>query len=116
MRAIQINHHGGPEVMQLTEVSVPTPGQGEVRVSHRACGVNFVDVYFRTGLYPAKLPLILGAEGAGVIDAIGPGVTHLAIGDRVAYAARTQGSYAEARILDATLLLKLPDAIDFPTG
>jgi NADPH2:quinone reductase len=116
MRAIQINQHGGPEVMQLVQVEVAAPGHGEVRVSHRACGVNFVDVYYRTGLYPAKLPLILGSEGAGVVDAVGPGVTHLAVGDRVAYVARTQGSYAEARVVDATMILKLPDAIAFETG
>ncbi len=113
MRAIQIEAHGGPEQLQLVDLPVPEPKPGEVRVRHRAIGVNFLDVYHRTGLYKAQLPLVLGTEGAGVIDAVGAGVTHLAIGDRVGYAARTPGSYAEARTLDSAQVVKLPDAIDF---
>ncbi|HSD86054.1 MAG TPA: quinone oxidoreductase [Kofleriaceae bacterium] len=116
MRAIQIDRVGGPEVMELREVPVSEPAKGEVRVRHSAIGINFIDTYVRTGLYPAKLPVVLGSEGAGVVDAVGPGVTHLAVGDRVAYAARTQGSYAEARVLDATPVVKLPDAISFETA
>jgi NADPH2:quinone reductase len=116
MRAIQIDRFGGPEEMHLVDVPVGDPGPGEVRVRHRACGINFVDIYNRTGLYPNQLPLVLGAEGAGVVEAVGSGVTHLAVGDRVAYAARTQGSYAEARVLPAIPVVKLPDAIDFDTG
>jgi len=113
MRAIQIERTGSPEVMQLVDVPVREPGPNEVRVRQRAIGVNYIDTYFRSGLYPAQLPLVLGAEGAGVIEAVGAGVDGLAVGDRVAYAARTQGCYAEARTLDIAQVVKLPDAIDF---
>ena len=116
MKAVQVARHGGPEVLRVVEVPVPEPGPGSVRVRHTAIGLNFIDVYFRTGLYPAPLPLIPGGEGAGVVDAVGSGVTGLAVGDRVAYAARSQGSYAEARVLEANLCQRLPDAIDFETG
>jgi NADPH2:quinone reductase len=116
MRAIQIERFGGAEEMHLADVPVGDPGPGEVRVKHRACGINFIDIYHRTGLYPNQLPLVLGAEGAGVVEAVGSGVTHLAVGDRVAYAARTPGSYAEARVLPAFPVVKLPDTIDFDTG
>jgi len=116
MKAIQIDRFGGPEVMQLAEVAIGDPGPGEVRVRHRACGINFIDIYHRIGLYPMPLPLVLGTEGAGIVEAAGAGVTHLVPGDRVAYAARAPGSYAEARILPAFQVVKLPDAIDFETG
>jgi NADPH:quinone reductase len=116
MRAIQIDRFGGAEELHLADVPVGDPGPGEVRVRHRACGINFIDIYHRTGLYPNQLPLVLGCEGAGVVEAIGSGVTHLAVGDRVAYAARTPGSYAEVRVLPAIPVVKLPDAIDFETG
>jgi NADPH2:quinone reductase len=116
MRAIQIERFGDTDVMHLADVPVGEPGPGEVRVRHRACGINFIDIYHRSGLYPLPLPLVLGAEGAGVVEALGAGVTHLAVGDRVAYAARTPGSYAEARVLPALPVVKLPDAIDFETG
>src|SRR5215468_1652302 len=116
MRAIQIDRFGGAEEMHLADVPVGDPGPGEVRVRHRACGINFIDIYHRTGLYPNQLPLVLGCEGAGVVEAVGSGVTHLAIGDRVAYAARTPGSYGEARVLPAIPVVKLPDTIDFETG
>ncbi|HEX3763425.1 MAG TPA: quinone oxidoreductase [Kofleriaceae bacterium] len=116
MRAIQIDRFGGAEEMHLADVPVGDPGPGEVRVRHRACGINFIDIYHRTGLYPNQLPLVLGTEGAGIVEAVGAGVTHLAVGDRVAYAARTPGSYAEARVVPATPVVKLPDAIDFDTG
>ena len=116
MRAIQIDRFGGADEMHLADVPVGDPGPGEVRVRHRACGINFIDIYHRTGLYPNQLPLVLGTEGAGVVEAVGSGVTHLAVGDRVAYAARTPGSYAEARILPAIPVVKLPDTIDFETG
>ncbi|MGE5184902.1 MAG: quinone oxidoreductase family protein [Acidobacteriota bacterium] len=116
MRAIQIDRHGGAEVMREVEIAVPDPGPGEVRVRHRAIGVNFVDTYYRSGLYPAQLPLVLGGEGAGIVDAVGAGVSHVKAGDRVAYAARTPGSYAEARVLDAAQVVRLPDSIDFDTG
>lgn len=100
-------------MLTLVDVPVRDPGPGEVRIRHSACGVNFIDTYYRTGLYAAKLPLILGSEGAGVIEAVGPGVTHLGVGDHAAYATKTQGSYAEARTLDATPIVRLPDGIDF---
>jgi NADPH2:quinone reductase len=116
MRAIQIERFGDSDVMHLTDVPIGDPGPGEVRVRHHACGINFIDIYHRTGLYPLPLPLVLGAEAAGVVEAVGAGVTHLAVGDRVAYAARTPGSYAESRVLTATPVVKLPDAIDFETG
>jgi len=116
MRAIQIDRFGDPDVMHLTTVPLGEPGPGEVRVRHHACGINFIDIYHRTGLYPMPLPTVLGTEAAGVIEAVGDGVTHLAVGDRVAYAARTPGSYAEARVVSAVPVVKLPDSIEFETG
>jgi NADPH2:quinone reductase len=110
MRAIQIRQHGGPDVMTLVELDTPVPGPGEVRVRHHAIGVNYLDTYHRTGLYPLPLPLVLGTEGAGVIDAVGANVTHLREGDRVAYVASTPGSYADARVLDADRVVVLPAA------
>ena len=99
--------------MQVVDVPVRDPGPGEVRVRHSAIGINFIDTYQRSGLYQVPLPAVLGGEAAGVVEAVGPGVTHLAVGDRVGYAASTPGSYAEARTLDANPVFKLPDAIDF---
>jgi len=116
MKAIQIDRFGDADAMHLTDVAIGEPGPGEVRVRHKACGINFIDVYHRTGLYPLPLPLTLGTEGAGVVEAVGAGVTHLAVGNRVAYAARTPGSYAEARLMPAAQVVVLPDAIDFETG
>jgi NADPH2:quinone reductase len=113
MRAIQIERTGGPEVMQLVDLPVPVPGPGEVRVRHSAIGVNFIDTYQRSGLYKTPLPTVLGSEGAGVVDAVGPGVTQFAVGDRVGYSARAPGSYAELRVVEATSVFELPDAIDF---
>jgi NADPH:quinone reductase len=116
MQAIGIERTGGPEVLHAMEVELGEPGAGEVRVHHRACGVNFIDCYHRSGLYPVALPAVLGVEGAGVIDAVGAGVTHVAAGDRVAYTAPKVGSYAEARVLPATTVVRLPDGIDFERG
>jgi NADPH2:quinone reductase len=116
MRAIQIDRTGGPEVLTLADVPVRDPGPGEVRLRHSAVGVNFIDTYYRSGLYAAKLPLVLGSEGAGVVEAVGAGVTHLRAGDRAAYAAKGPGSYAETRTLDATLVVRLPDGIAFDTA
>ncbi len=109
-RAIRIHEAGGPEVLRLEEVPIGEPGPGEVRVEIAAAGVNFVDVYHRTGLYPLPLPAVLGVEAAGRVGAVGPGVTGLAPGDRVAYAG-SPGCYAEARILPADRLVRLPDEI-----
>ena len=115
-KAIRIDRTGGPEVMQYVDVEVGAPGPGQARVRHEAIGVNFIDVYFRSGLYPQPLPAGLGMEGAGVIEAIGEGVLDVAVGDRVAYAGRPNGAYAQVRNMPAEILLRLPDAISFETG
>ena len=105
-RAIRFESFGGPEVLQYREVEVPEPGEGEARVAHRAIGVNFIDVYHRTGLYPLTLPSGLGGEGAGVVTAVGPGVRHLKAGDRVAYTAPPPlGSYSDERVVAARCLV-----------
>ena len=116
VRAIQIERTGGPEVMTPAEVPIGDPGPGEVRVRHFAIGINFIDTYHRSGLYPVPLPAVLGTEGAGVVEAVGAGVTHVAVGDRVAYTSKGPGSYAEARVVPAIPVVKLPDSIDFATG
>jgi len=115
-RAIQITAFGGPEQMQSVDLPLGEPGPGQVRIRHHACGLNFIDVYQRTGLYASPLPLTLGMEGAGVIEAVGEGVTHLAPGDRAAYASNPPGSYCEARVMPATCVVRLPDAIAFDTA
>ena len=115
-KAIRIFKTGGPDVMEYVDVEVGEPGPGEARVRHHACGLNYIDVYFRTGLYPQPLPAGLGMEGAGVVEAVGEGVAHVKPGDRVAYACRPPGAYAEARVMPAAPLVKLPDNIDFETG
>jgi NADPH2:quinone reductase len=115
-RAIQIEQTGGPEVMKLAEVEVGEPGPGEIRIRHKAIGLNFIDVYHRTGLYKLPLPAGIGGEGAGIVEAVGQGVTHLKPGDRAAYATNTPGSYCEARVMKATHVCQLPDSIDFDTG
>ena len=113
MRAIRIERTGGPEVLREADVSVGEPGPGEVRVRHHAIGVNFIDTYHRTGLYPLPLPAVLGVEAAGVVEAVGAGVTHVAAGDRVAYAAPAPGSYAERRVLPALPVVRIPAELDF---
>jgi NADPH2:quinone reductase len=115
-KAIRFARTGGPEVLEYVDVEVGDPGPGEARVCNHAIGVNFIDVYFRTGLYPLPLPSGLGQEGAGVVEAVGPGVSHVKPGDRVAYAARPNGSYSELRVMPADILVRLPDAISFETG
>ncbi|WP_334135238.1 quinone oxidoreductase family protein [Tepidimonas sp.] len=115
-RAVQIEAHGGPEVLKLVEVEVGDPGPGEVRIRHHAIGLNFIDVYQRTGLYPMTLPARLGMEGAGVVEAVGAGVTHLSVGDRVAYASQPPGSYCDVRVMPAMNVCRLPDAISFEEG
>jgi NADPH2:quinone reductase len=116
-RAIRISQHGGPEEMQLVEVEVGEPGPDEVRIRHHAIGLNFIDTYQRSGLYPMPMPLILGGEGAGVIEAVGAGVTHLKVGDRAAYAASNlPGAYCDRRITPAMNVCRLPDSISFETA
>jgi NADPH2:quinone reductase len=115
-KAIQITEFGGPEVMKLAEVTVGEPGPGEIRIRHQACGLNYIDVYQRTGLYQNPLPLVLGMEGAGIVEAVGEGVTHLQPGDRAAYASNPPGAYSEVRTLPAKSVVRLPDGIDFEQG
>ncbi len=115
-QAIQITAFGGPEQMHLVDVTVGDPGPGEIRIRHHACGLNYIDVYQRTGLYANPLPLTLGMEGAGIVEAVGEGVTHLKPGDRAAYASNPPGSYSQARVMPAKCVVKLPDAIGFDTG
>lgn len=115
-KAIRINQVGGPEVMQLVDVAIGEPSLGEVRIQHKACGLNFIDVYFRTGLYKQPLPASLGLEGAGIIEAVGAEVSHVKVGDRVAYAGGPQGAYAQRRIMPANVLVKLPESISFETA
>ena len=111
-KAIQIHQLGGPEVLQWEEVVVGDPGEGEVRLRQSAVGLNYIDVYFREGVYPAPhMPFVPGMEGAGVVEAVGPGVTDIAVGDKVAYASRPIGSYAEERLMTADRLVKVPDSI-----
>ncbi|MCM5677988.1 quinone oxidoreductase [Schlegelella sp. S2-27] len=114
--AIQIRRTGGPEVIEVAEVRVGDPGAGEIRIRHQACGINFIDVYHRNGLYALPLPLTLGMEGAGVVEAVGEGVTHLKPGDRAAYASQPPGAYSEVRVMPAKCVVKLPDAISFEEG
>jgi len=111
-KAICFSGYGGPEVLEWADVDIPEPGPGEVRISHRAIGVNFVDVYQRKGIYKVPLPAVAGNEGAGVVEAVGEGVESVRVGDRVAYAGR-QGSYCEARVLPAERLCRLPETIGF---
>ncbi|MFZ6759565.1 quinone oxidoreductase family protein [Undibacterium sp. Ji50W] len=116
VKAVRMQQTGGPEVMEYIDVELGQPGAGEVLVRHKACGLNFIDVYFRTGLYAQPLPGGLGMEGAGIVEAVGPGVTYVRVGDRVAYAGRPSGAYAEARIMPADNLVRLPDSIGFETA
>ncbi|MDH4041937.1 MAG: quinone oxidoreductase [Gammaproteobacteria bacterium] len=112
VQAIRVHKTGGPEVMVLEEVALPPPGPGMVTVANRAIGLNFIDTYFRNGLYPAPLPSGLGMEGAGVVEAVGAGVD-LAVGDRVAYCSAGIGAYAQALNLPAARLVRIPGGIDF---
>jgi NADPH2:quinone reductase len=115
-KAIRFARTGGPEVLEYVDVEVGEPGPGEARVRQHAIGVNFIDVYFRTGLYAQPLPSGLGQEGAGVVEAVGEGVTHVRVGDRVAYAGRPNGAYSQVRTMPAEILLRLPDEIGFETA
>ena len=114
--AVQIDQPGGPEQMKLVDVQVGAPGPGEIRIRHHAIGLNFIDVYQRSGVYPLAMPLKLGMEAAGVVEAVGEGVRHLRVGDRAAYASQPPGSYCEVRVMPAKCVCVLPDDIGFDTG
>ncbi|MGI3183909.1 quinone oxidoreductase family protein [Nioella aestuarii] len=116
VKAMVIEEHGGPEKFKLVDLDLGQPGPGQVLIRHKAVGLNFIDVYQRTGLYPMQLPHALGMEAAGVIEAVGDGVTHLKAGDRAAYAAQPPGAYTEARVMPAAQVCPLPDAISFEEG
>ncbi len=109
--AIRIHEHGGPEVMKWEAIDVGNPGEKELRVRHTAVGLNYIDTYHRTGLYKIPLPSVIGREGAGVVEAVGTGITDFNVGDRVAYASAPIGSYAEARIIAADRVVKIPDGV-----
>lgn len=115
-RTIVIEEFGGPEVMKLVDREVGDPGPGQIRIRHKACGLNYIDVYQRVGLYPLQLPTALGMEAAGIVEAVGEGVTHLKPGDRAAYAGMPPGAYCEARVMPAAQVCRLPDAISFEEG
>jgi NADPH2:quinone reductase len=115
-KAIRIQQTGGPEVLQYVDIEVGKPGPGEAQVRHHAIGLNFIDCYVRSGLYPMPLPGGLGTEGAGEVVAVGEGVTDVRVGDRVAYAGGPQGSYSELRNMPAFKLVKLPASIGYDTG
>ncbi|MEY4363772.1 MAG: Quinone oxidoreductase 1 [Pseudomonadota bacterium] len=115
-QAVIIEKNGGPEELKLVDVQVGEPGPGQIRIRHKAIGLNFIDVYQRSGLYQLPMPLQLGMEASGVVEAVGEGVTHLKVGDRAAYASQPPGSYCEARVMPAMTVCKLPDAISFETG
>ena len=115
-KAIRFHRTGGPEVLQWEEVAVGDPGPGEARVRHKACGVNLIDVYQRTGLYKIPLPSVAGNEGAGVVEEVGPGVAHVKPGDRVTYAGGPAGAYCEVRNMPADRLCILPDGLSFEQG
>jgi NADPH2:quinone reductase len=110
--AIRIHSFGGPEVLRWETVDVPDPGAGQVRVRHTAIGLNFIDTYERTGLYVVTLPAVLGREAAGVVEAVGPRVSQVKVGDRVAYAFNSSGAYSEARVLPAERLVRIPEGVD----
>jgi NADPH2:quinone reductase len=115
-QTIRIDEFGGPEVMKLVALPVGEPGPGQLRIRHHACGLNYIDVYQRTGAYANPLPLVLGMEGAGIVEAVGEGVTHLKPGDRAAYASNPPGAYSEARVMPAMNVVRLPDEVAFDTA
>lgn len=113
VKAIRVEKHGGPEVLKLVTVTVPEPAENEVTIRQKAIGLNFIDIYFRTGLYASALPHGLGFEASGIVEAVGAGVSHLKEGDRVAYGQSPIGAYAEARNVPAHQVVKLPDNVSF---
>src|ERR1044071_6034890 len=112
--AVRVHKHGGPEVLTYEQVEVGAPGQGQIKIKQHACGVNYIDTYFRMGMYPSPvgMPFVSGNEGAGEVVAVGPGVTDIKVGDRVAYVTAL-GGYAEERLLPADRAVKLPDNISY---
>src|SRR4051812_25478485 len=115
-RAIRVHRTGGPEVLTWEEVAVPEPGAGEVRLRHTFIGLNFIDTYQRSGFYKVPLPFTPGQEAAGVVEAVGPGVPSLGVGQRVAYAGGAPGAYSEVRVFPAERVVPLPPAIDDRTA
>ena len=115
-RTIIIQSNGGPEVMEMADRPVPAPGPGQITINHHAIGLNFIDTYYRSGLYPLAVPSGLGSEAAGIVTAVGEGVAHLAVGDRAAYAGGPPGAYTDSRTMSAAPVVRLPDAISFETG
>lgn len=117
-RVIQVNRFGGADELKVVTTQVGEPGPGQIRIRHKAIGLNFTDVYMRSGVHPVKfdLPLQLGMEAAGVVEAVGSGVEHLRVGDRAAYATHPPGSYCDARVMDAQNVCRLPDEISFETA
>ncbi|SCK40168.1 NADPH2:quinone reductase [Variovorax sp. HW608] len=115
-KAVRIDRNGGPEELKIVDVEVGDPGPGEIRIRHKAVGLNFIDTYQRSGLYPFPMPLQLGMEASGLVEAVGEGVTHLKAGDRAAYASQPPGAYSELRVMPGRNVCKLPDAISFETG
>jgi len=113
---IRVDQHGDANAMHLVDLPVGEPGPGEIRIRHHACGLNFIDVYQRSGVYQLPMPLSLGMEAAGVVEAVGAGVTHLKAGDRAAYASNPPGAYSTLRVMPAKCVVKLPEAISFETG
>ncbi|HJS35077.1 MAG TPA: quinone oxidoreductase [Pseudoxanthomonas sp.] len=116
VKAIRLHQTGGPEVLELENVEVGEPGPGQARVRHTYIAVNFIDIYFRTGVYPLPLPNGLGSDAVGVVEAVGPGVTDIKVGDRVGYLIGPQGAYSEARLMPAELLIPLPDGVSDRTA
>ncbi len=116
MQVIRIHEHGGPDVLCLEEAEIPRPGRGEILIRHEAIGLNFIDTYHRSGLYPLPLPFTPGLEAAGVVEEVGEGVTHLKAGDRVAYGTGPVGAYAQYRTIAAGRVARLPDSISFETA
>ena len=112
MKAIQITRTGGPDVLELVERDMPEPGPGQIRIRHEAIGLNFIDAYHRSGLYPIKLPSVIGQEGAGMVDALGEGADSFKLGDRVAYTGQ-MGAYSEFHVVQAARTVLLPDDISF---
>src|SRR5258706_11264951 len=115
-RAIRFHQTGGPEVLKLETAQVGEPGPGQARVRHKYVAVNFIDIYFRTGQYPLQLPNGIGSDAVGVVEAVGPGVTDIRVGDRVGYLIGPQGAYSDVRILPADVLIPLPDGVSDRTA